>query len=48
MGEYTLHAPEVILGADYDVKVDILALGCMVCFNPVILVLMCFMTLLGF
>jgi len=41
MGEYTLRAPEVILGADYDVKVDIWALGCMVRFNPVILVLMC-------
>ena len=48
MGEYTLRAPEVILSADYDVKVDIWALGCMVRFNPVILVLMCLMTLSGF
>jgi len=28
--EYALRAPEVILGADYGVKVDIWAIGCMV------------------
>jgi len=30
MGEYSLCAPEVILGANFDTKVDIWALGCMV------------------
>ncbi|OJA14155.1 hypothetical protein AZE42_09594 [Rhizopogon vesiculosus] len=29
IGAYALRAPEVILGADYGVKVDIWALGCM-------------------
>jgi len=35
---YALRAPEVILGADYGVKVDIRALGCMIRPNLDILV----------
>ena len=30
MGEYSLCAPEVILGADFGTEVDVWALGCMV------------------
>jgi len=47
-----LRAPEVILGADYGVKVDIWALGCMVCPNQDALILiglkLCLMPCVGF